>query len=184
MDYARQDQEHDGTTGSTMKRASIAFVVIFSSVIAAHAAPALNDAGEQYTYAQLLSLNAAFSALDGYQQVVKDGAQTHVVPTPYTFTAGVREAIADDEIALQPIMNSENQKIQAFAKTLGDGVQKYGTAACVKDAECKQFIDEGNKIEGDEFTLKLTQLTLENLDLSENSIPPSVIAALSPIISH
>lgn len=130
------------------------------------------------TMAQHSSIFAALQAFDGYKKIVTDtnGAEKQVDAT-YALTPAVRWAIAKNLAALDPSQKSLNIARNAIVKNLSNGEMS------VPKDKMGEFSEALNQILDREETIEYEGFSYEDLKPETNPIPPSVIAALIPILT-
>lgn len=133
------------------------------------------------TMAQVLDAVNALSALDGHDQVIKDGAVEKSVHVPYQFSGGARLAIAEDlrklKAAVSDFQTARNAKIMELTK--GGGAIKPGSP---EEAELGKTLTDMLAMKKE---MNLTRLTRDDLGLmapSNNPIPPTDIAGLGDLL--
>lgn len=156
----------------------ISALLVSSAALAQEAAPAPSGSDKltKMTFNQVSAVYAALGALDGFQKIVTEGGKDRAILQAYDLSEATREAIADDEIALQDITMKVQAEAKALGKSLGDAANKDGSP------EHKQWLDYANGLGDKEFRAVVTKLNRTELNLRTNAIPPSVLAALDPVI--
>jgi len=156
--------------------AALAFVVLLP--VASLAAEKPDDAkltDAKLTVEQVLQINAGLSQLNCGNKIIKDGAKETLVCEPYKWSAGVNWLIATNqrkttEIAAQ-YGKVRNQAIANLPhKPDGSLTDEAAVKFTVQDRE---QLDVKTEISLDHF---------KRADLEPMNLPPSVIAALLPII--
>jgi hypothetical protein len=169
-----------------LKRTILMAALLASSAayaqVAPMPAPDVPDKSTTLTYSRVITLGAALGALDGGQKVITEGGKERVVPQPYDLSEATREAIADDEIALQGATEKVQSEARAFMRSLGgvvdqDDTEEHRTAK-------RQWDDFSARLGDREFHVALTKLNRTELKLGTNPIPPSVLAALAPVMGE
>jgi hypothetical protein len=139
------------------------------------------------TLTQVINVTGALSALDGHDQVVKEGGAEKVVKVSYTLSGAVRLAIARDLTKLKAVIADFQAARAGKIVELSEGgsikpgsevEQKLGRELTVM-LEQKQNLD-------------LTKLSVADLGLllpttgssTPNPIPPTVLSDLGPILAE
>jgi hypothetical protein len=131
------------------------------------------------TVAQALELRAGATALDGQTQVVPQGeSPAKIVLVPYKLTGDTRWKIASVLTALKPLLDTFDSVRQSVAKSTGADVDPKN------EAKAAAFSTEINTQLQRKDEVKLPVLTKAELNLNDNPIPGSVLAALQPIIKQ
>lgn len=163
---------------SAVKNAVVAAAV---AVVAVVAVPLARSEQVSMTINEALNAQAALSALDGYDRVVKDErGQEKVVKVPYVLDGKVRIGIAQDLAALRSIaqafQDARNGKMAEIGR--GEGV-KPGTP------EEAQLNQELVRMLGVKQAIEVVKFTGEELGLlgaASNPIPPTALAGLGPLL--
>lgn len=128
----------------------------------------------------------ALAALDGYQKVVKDGGQDKVVLVAYELSGNTRKLIAKDIDILTPVLRQYGKVRQGLVKQFfnRDVLPASGSEEFQKMAQTdtfKKLTDEVQKQLDAPVDEEVQKISDADLKLDTNPIPPSVLAALSPI---
>lgn len=130
------------------------------------------------TYINAIECLGALSALDGTPKVIVDGGRETVVSVPMTFTPNVRIAIAKNICALRMEKDAFEQRRTEIARQLANG------GAAVAPENMGEYVVAMNALSQTETSeLPVTCFTESDLNLSQNPIPPSVLASLMPFIA-
>jgi hypothetical protein len=154
-----------------MKNAVFIITLLLSSV--AWAGEPIN-----LTIQQTRELYIALSALDGYDKVVKDGANEKIVKTPYVFGGGLRLAIGRNLLAIAPTVQAFDKANRELALQYSNGKDKLEGEPLVK------FQNESQKMGEAKTTADLIKIKPSELKLDENPIPGSAIAGLQAILTN
>jgi SUMO ligase MMS21 Smc5/6 complex component len=115
--------------------------------------------------------------LDGRSKVVKEGSEEKIVVEPYVFSAQTRMALARNFAALQVEQQIYANARVGLAKQFADGKPE------VPQERLADFQAELSKLLSDECGASLVVLTEVDLNLATNPLPPTVIAALLPLLA-
>lgn len=131
------------------------------------------------TYITAIECHGALSSLDGTPKVIIDGGRETVVSVPMTFTPNVRIAIARNICALRAEKDAFEQRRTELARQLANG------GANVAPEHMGEYVVAMNALSLMETEeLPVTRFTESDLNLEQNPIPPSVLAALMPFIAN
>lgn len=127
---------------------------------------------------EALNCLAALNALDGHQKIVKDGGVEKPVFVAYKFSVNVRMTIARNMAKLNAEQKAYQEARNGFIRELSGGGEKVPED---KLPEFRKY--DAAILEGECEDLKLTKLTMEDLNLGTNEeLPNSVVAALLPLL--
>jgi hypothetical protein len=146
---------------------AIAFAAMFST--ASFAA--------DLTVEQVVVVANGLAQLDGYEKVVKDGAQEKVVKVPYNFGGGLRWSIAGNLEKGRAVA----KRYEDSRKAVFDQMAKDGKIPAEKE---QVFTDELRKILDKPADIQLDHFKRDELKTQENPIPGSVLSLLLPIVDQ
>lgn len=129
------------------------------------------------TYIAALECLDALSALDGTPKLITDGGKETVVTMPMAFTPNVRIAIARNICALRAEKVNFETRRSEIARQLANGGERVAPENMGEYAEAINGLSREKTAE-----LSVTRLSESDLNLSQNPIPPSVLANLLPIL--
>lgn len=139
--------------------------------------PAHADDKVKITFREALKLSGALTALDGHDDVVKDGQRQSVVKLPYKFGPGLRVVISKDLARLAPVVAVYQDAIKAIRAEVSRGKKIEDDSPEL--IELNQRNDELLKVEEDMEPL----IRIKSSELvGDNPIPGTVLAALWSII--
>lgn len=123
-------------------------------------------------------LDAAIRALDGAPKVIGTGDKEHVVYLPYKLKPQVRVSLAQNKIALKPILDAfetEHSRVFNEVSPTGAGFPNESPLKWKYDTAMKPTLDSVHDVE-------LIPITLADLELDSNNITASVLEAMQPIL--
>lgn len=148
---------------------------IFAVICLIFAAPAFAADVRPLTVDDALNINAALSQLNCGNRIIKDGAKESFVCEPYKWSAGMAWLIAGNQDKLKRVA----AQYAAVRNQVVDGLSRDKDGKVTQEAEAKFAIMDG------EWRAKDAGATLDRFKRSElepMGLPPSVLAALMPII--
>jgi len=151
--------------------------VIFALAFLTLAAPASAADAPSLTVEQVIQIGNGIAALDGYDKIVKDGASEKSVHVPYQFGGGLRLLLASDLDKARTVIKRYQDAVQA----LFSAMQKDGK---IPDASLAQYTAEQRKMLDQPADVQLARIKADELKLSENPIPSSVLSNLVPILDQ
>lgn len=161
-----------------LKHYVAAGAIVFALVCTAHAASE-DDSVVQVPVTKAIEMFNALSALDGYEDVIKDGQQEKSVRRPYKFGGGLRLLIAKNISVLKPVLEIyETARRGLVSEATKDGATvKDGAPGAVK------FSDDIQKLLASPQVVKgLVHIKASELNLDQNPIPPTVLSGLSSLL--
>jgi hypothetical protein len=136
------------------------------------------DAPKRMTVEQVVYLSDALSKLDRYDAVCKDGGSEKACQKLYNFGPGARWTISLDLAEAKRISAAYYLARNALVAQYADGGNK------VPDDKFQKFQADDRLILDKPADVSFGMLRRDDLKLDENPIPPSVLAALVPIIEQ
>lgn len=124
-----------------------------------------------------LELLGALAALNGSPRVVRDGEREIVVQEPYKFGMGFRLAIAKNIYRLKELDLTYRHARDAVIMELSQGSGRVTDP----DAIARLNIRDQQLLAAKQ-EIPLVSMTIGELNLDQNAIPSTVIAALAPLI--
>lgn len=131
------------------------------------------------TLREIINLNAALVALDGYIRIIKDDKGEKAVTVPYIFGGRTRSKLSQMFVLTKRFADG-------YVKTRDDIIKEISGGDRINENDhenVKKFNIESNKaldcnimVEGIMF------ISFDDLKLDDNPIPGSILAALAPII--
>ncbi len=134
--------------------------------------------------AQIKVLHDAFSALDGYQKVVKVDREDKIVFVPYTLSGKTRYAIAKNKRILETKIGDFNKARDGLILEITGGVPMIKKEDTANIEKFVAKLNELSEVEDDVdglLQLTLAELGLE-LETDLNPFPSSVINGLTLLI--
>lgn len=128
---------------------------------------------------RILGLANALAALDGYEDVVKDGAAEKVVRRAYKFEPGLRTSISRNITTLRPLLEGYNKEQSDLLVSITGG-----TLPAPNTPETARFNIESNRVLAVEWKLNLFILRETELKMEVNPIPGTILSNLDPIMEY
>lgn len=141
-------------------------------------------ADQKITLEQADKVLTALNSLDGHQKIVKDGGQEKVAIVEYELTGNTRKLIAKDIDILTPVVRRFGKVRQGLIKQyLGIDTLPAGDefSKLSRSDEFKKLTDEIQKQLDAPIEEEVQKINDVDLKLDANPIPPSILAALTPI---
>lgn len=139
---------------------------------------------EKLAVRTLLEISSALSSLDGTPTSVKseDGKSEKIILVPYKFNGKNRWNIAKNLNVLKGVSENLTKARDAVINELSNGSGKIDPA---DEATIKAFNEKfAEVLDAEESTKGLLAISLAGLNLDENQIPASILAALEPIVAE
>lgn len=158
------------------RRLLTAILASFVMTFGASAQDAASPARPHLTFDQVRDLIGGLVALDGRQRVVKDGQQERIVPQEYDLAPGIRLVIAQNLLRAKNTFAPLQPAFAAVQRQFADANGK------VPDERLVEFNLAVRKLQDSLTDADFIPIKYEELKPSVNNFPPSVIAALLPIL--
>lgn len=133
---------------------------------------------DPFTIEQCQLVNIGLQQLDGYDRVVKDGQNERVVRQTYNLGPGLRLSIARNMEKLRRVDASLRQARLGVLQQFSGGESK------VPDGNLIAYQAEDRKLMDAPCGEDLIRIKLDELKLSENPVPASVLSVLLPIVDQ
>lgn len=120
----------------------------------------------------LIYLFDGLSSLDGYFKLIQEGTQEKSIKVNYKLSGKFRVLVGRN-------LNNLKTQIEIYQKARNDLIMEFSNnTGEVKGESIGVFQKENTKMLEEEIEIKLIKFKLEQLDLDNNPIPPSVISNL------
>ena len=128
------------------------------------------------TVEQVIMIGNGLAALDGYDDVCRDGPSEKPCRHPYKFKGAARMTMAMDLAECRRISS-------AYTSARQDLIRQYAKGGNeVPPEEMSKFADDDKAAREHATDVKLGTIRSADLALDDNPIPPSVLSMIVPIV--
>lgn len=158
-------------------RTVAAIALLLSAVLPA-------SAKDQFTVEELILLGNNLAKLDGYEKVVKDGAQERTTKVFYNFEPGLRWQNATSIDKIVAVDKQYRQQLRIIRDAVNAKDVSGNTPEEKAAARAALYAAEDQKLLTTIPGVDIAHIKLDELKLKENPIPATVLGLLKPIIDE